>query len=352
MGSNDDIDDDLTDELDGLEPDSPVLESHGPEQHALENSVQRRAVVPAECHGARVDQVAVKLFPGFSRARLQGWINGGQLTLDGETVRQRAKVAVEQVLELNAELQPEVSWVGEERELDIVYEDEHVLVLNKSAGWVVHPAAGHASGTLVNALLGYAPELERLPRGGIVHRLDKDTSGIMVVARSVLAHQSLVAQLADRRVSREYAAVCVGALSGGGTIDAPMARHPGARTKMAVVPNGKRAITHYRIAERFGSHTALKVNLETGRTHQIRVHMAHRKNPLIGDPTYGGRPRIPAGASKELIDALRAFPRQALHARRLEFDHPKTGEIVGFETPLPSDFLALLDVLRHEDPVL
>jgi 23S rRNA pseudouridine1911/1915/1917 synthase len=215
---------------------------------------------------------------------------------------------------------------------------------------VVHPAAGNPDGTLVNALIGYAPELEQLPRGGIVHRLDKDTSGIMFVARSPLAHKSLVAQLADRSVSREYCAVARGAMTGGGTIDEPIDRHPTARTKMAVVASGKRAITHYRIAERFGHHTQLTVNLETGRTHQIRVHMAHRRHPLVGDPTYGGRPQVPAGASERLTEMLRSFPRQALHARTLTFDHPASGARVSHTTALPDDLQQLLGVLASEDP--
>jgi 23S rRNA pseudouridine1911/1915/1917 synthase len=214
----------------------------------------------------------------------------------------------------------------------------------------VHPAAGHYDGTLVNALLAHAPELDLLPRGGIVHRLDKDTSGIMFVARSSVAHKSLVAQLAARSVRREYAAVCRGALSGGGTVAEPIGRHPTARVKMAVVAGGKPAVTHYRLKERFGHHSYLTVNLETGRTHQIRVHMAYRRHPLIGDPVYAGRPQIPGGASGLLQTTLRTFPRQALHARSLAFEHPATGAPMTFTTPLPEDFETLLAVLRTEDP--
>jgi len=222
-------------------------------------------------------------------------------------------------------------------------------VVNKPAGVVVHPAAGHADGTLVNALLAHAPELGALPRGGIVHRLDKETSGIMFVARSSLAHKSLVAQLSERTVSRTYCAVCTGALTGGGKIDAPIDRHPTARTKMAVVADGKPAVTHFRIAHRFKHYTQLQVNLETGRTHQIRVHMAHRKWPLIGDPVYGGRQRVPAGASDLLISTLRSFPRQALHAQALEFEHPASGDWMEFETELPDDLVNLLEILDSED---
>jgi len=300
-------------------------------------------------HLHRLDQVAVALFPDFSRSKLQSWIKAGVLTVDGAVLRSKDKVSVDQMLQLCTQLEPEVSWSGEDIPLDICFEDEHVLVVNKPAGLVVHPAAGHAGGTLVNALIHYAPELDCLPRGGIVHRLDKDTSGIMFVARSPLAHRSLVEQLSARTVKREYAAVCIGALSGGGTINEPIGRHPHARTKMAVVHNGKPAVTHFKVAERFGNHTAITVSLETGRTHQIRVHMAHRHHPLVGDPTYGGRPRIPSGASAALVDGLRQFSRQALHARTLAFDHPASGERLELGTHLPDDLEALLALLRAED---
>ena len=245
---------------------------------------------------------------------------------------------------------PEVGWRPQPIALDIVYEDEQVLVINKPAGLVVHPAAGHADGTLVNALLNHEPALANLPRAGIVHRLDRDTSGVMVAARTLEAHHQLVAQLQARAVRRQYCAVVVGVMTGGGTIDAPIGRHPKQRKKMAVVASGgKPAVTHYRVARRFGHHTRVAVNLETGRTHQIRVHMAHQHYPLIGDPVYGGRPRIPAGASPALVSALRGFGRQALHAITLGFVHPTSGEALAFESPLPADMLALLDVLERED---
>ena len=217
----------------------------------------------------------------------------------------------------------------------------------------MHPAAGHADGTLVNALLHHAPEMASLPRGGIVHRLDRETSGVMVAARSLQAHHSLVAQLQERTVKRQYCAVCIGVMTGGATIDAPIGRHPKQRKKMSVVAiGGKPAVTHYRVERRFGHHTQVSVNLETGRTHQIRAHMAHKHYPLIGDPLYGGRPRIPAGASEELITALRGFPRQALHAQRLTLEHPASGDILEFETDLPADIQTLLSVLEREDPVV
>ena len=307
------------------------------------------ALVPIQCHGMRLDQVAAELFPDYSRNRLATWIKEGRLTVDGRTVKPRDKATASAQVTLMVTHEPVIDWQPQRLPLDIIFEDEHILVVNKPAGVVVHPAAGHADSTLVNALLAHAPELDALPRGGIVHRLDKETSGIMFVARTSLAHKSLVAQLSERTVSRTYCAVCTGALTGGGKIDAPIDRHPTARTKMAVVAEGKPAVTHYRIAHRFKHYTQLQVNLETGRTHQIRVHMAHRKWPLIGDPVYGGRQRVPAGASELLMSTLRGFPRQALHAQALEFEHPASGDWMEFETDLPDDLVNLLEVLERED---
>jgi 23S rRNA pseudouridine1911/1915/1917 synthase len=232
--------------------------------------------------------------------------------------------------------------------LDVVYEDADLLVINKPAGLVVHPGAGNASGTLLNGLLAHAPQLESLPRAGIVHRLDKDTSGLLLVAKSLPAHTALVRDLAERRVSRQYLAICSGVLTGGGTIDAAIDRHPVDRTRMAVRDDGRPAVTHYTVVERFRAHTCVKVALETGRTHQIRVHFAYRRHPLVGDPVYGGRLALPAGASESLRDALRTFRRQALHATRLELRHPVTGEELVFEAPPPADFQSLLRTLRED----
>ena len=310
------------------------------------------ATVPAARDDTRLDQVAAQLFPDYSRSRLQSWIKKGELRVDGTQHRPSDKVSGGAVLTIDPVLEDEVGWRAQAIALDLVYEDESILVLDKPAGLVVHPAAGHAEGTLVNALLAHAPELAQVPRAGIVHRLDKETSGIMVVARNLAAHNDLVVQLQARTVRREYCAVCVGAMTGGGTIDAPIGRHPRQRKKMAVLAaGGKRAVTHYRIERRFGHHTCIAVSLETGRTHQIRVHMAYRHYPLVGDPLYGGRPRIPKGASEALVEALRRFPRQALHARALGLVHPESGEEIAFECPLPGDLAALLDVLAQEDPV-
>lgn len=311
------------------------------------------AVVPAELDRDRLDQVAAQLFSDYSRSRLQTWIKKGELRVDGEQRRTRDKVLEGMCLSISVVLEPEVSWEGEEIALDIIYEDESILVLNKPAGLVVHPGAGNPDGTLVNALLNHNESMANLPRGGIVHRLDKETSGIMVVAKTLPAHHHLVNQLQKRTVKREYCAVCVGTMTGGGTVTEPIGRHPKQRKMMAVrVLGGKPAITHYRLQTRFGHHTRIVVNLETGRTHQIRVHMAYKKYPLIGDPVYGGRPRIPKGASGELITTLRTFPRQALHAQALQLIHPESGEEVRFECPIAEDMLELLAILEREDPYL
>ena len=308
------------------------------------------ARVPEALHGARLDAAAASLFPAFSRSRLADWIKLGRLQRNQSAAKPRDKVAVADHITLTPEYDDRVEWAPEALPLDLLYEDDHVIVLNKPAGLVVHPAAGHHSGTLVNRLLAHAPEMASLPRGGIVHRLDKDTSGVMLAAKSTLAHKSLVAQLAERTVSRHYSAVCRGTFSGGGTIDGPIGRHPTSRIKMAVVPDGKPAVTHYRIAARFGAHTHLDVSLESGRTHQIRVHLASRKHPLIGDPVYGGRAMRPAGASDRLLSALQKFPRQALHARELEFLHPESEESLQFSAPIPEDLAELLRCLAEEDP--
>lgn len=317
-----------------------------------ENRITASFVVPPELSDRRLDQAAAELMPEHSRSRIQSWIKAGSLTVNGRKCKPRDKVMLDDQLELDAEPEVQVTWEAEEIELDIVYEDEHLLVINKPAGLVVHPAAGHAAGTLVNAVLAHAPEVENLPRAGIVHRLDKDTSGIMVVARSLIAHTSLVDQLQDRTMGRVYEAVVVGTLTGGGTVDAPIGRHPRERKKMAVVPSGKSAVTHYRLIERFAAHTHVRCKLESGRTHQIRVHMAHIKHALVGDPVYGGRMRLPKGATEELRQALGAFDRQALHARQLTLEHPETGEEMTWETPLPADMVQLLAALREHVHVL
>ncbi|GAB5413052.1 MAG: 23S rRNA pseudouridine(1911/1915/1917) synthase RluD [Congregibacter sp.] len=305
-----------------------------------------------ELAGKRLDQVAAKLFPEFSRSRLQAWIESGELLVDGQAARQRDRPKAGATLRLDAQLQTEVSWAAEPLALSIVYEDEHLLVIDKPAGLVVHPGAGNYDGTLVNALLHHRPSLEAVPRAGLVHRIDKETSGLLVIAATLSAHTSLVEQLQMKTVWREYYAIVRGQPTGGGTVDAPIGRHPRQRVKMAVLANGgKPAVTHYRIAQRFADYTVLRVQLETGRTHQIRVHMAHRGFPLLGDPVYGGRLQLPRGCSEQLAKALRGFKRQALHARALHFMHPNSGDMCEFESPLASDIRAMIDVLSAENPL-
>jgi len=299
-----------------------------------------QAEVQAGQSGKRLDQIAAQLFPEYSRARLQDWIKTGQLLVNGQQLRPRDKLKEGDALNVQAELQASA--------LDVVFEDEHLLVVNKPAGTVVHPAAGNYSGTLLNGLLHRYPALEQLPRAGIVHRLDKDTTGLMVVAKTLQTHNALVNLLQIRNVSREYEAVVQGVLTGGGLVDAPVGRHPVNRKKQAVTHNGKPALTHYRVAKRFRSHTHVHLKLETGRTHQIRVHMAHINHPLVGDPVYGGRFQLPAACSPELADSLRQFRRQALHARRLSFVHPITDQELSWEAALPEDMQLLLSSLKQE----
>ncbi|MES9868517.1 MAG: 23S rRNA pseudouridine(1911/1915/1917) synthase RluD [Sedimenticola sp.] len=306
------------------------------------------AVIGIELAGKRLDQALAALFPDFSRSRLQQWLKEGLVTLDGRTCKAKEKVMGGERVELEAHLDDQVACVPQEIPLDVLYEDGEILVINKPVGLVVHPAAGNPDGTLQNALLHHSPDLIQLPRAGIVHRLDKETSGLLVVAKTTGAHRSLIEQLQAREIKREYRALVMGVMTAGGTVDEPIGRHPVHRIRMAVVQSGKPAVTHYRVLERFRAHTYLKVNLETGRTHQIRVHMAHIRHPLVGDPLYGGRFRIPAGASPGLIEALRGFRHQALHARALGLEHPKTGEWIEWKAPLPEAFESLLLKMRED----
>jgi len=312
------------------------------------HTVEHRAVVPAESAGQRLDQALAMLFPDYSRSRLQAWIRAGHVRIDGHRLRPRDKVDGGEEVVLNAVLEDETDAAAEPMQLAILHEDEEILVLDKPAGLVVHPGAGNPAGTLVNALLHHRPDLRALPRAGIVHRLDKDTTGAMVVACTPAAHAALVRQLEERSVRREYQAVTVGVMTGGGTVDAPIGRHPVDRVRMAIREGGREAVTHYRVLARFRGHTHVLCKLETGRTHQIRVHLASIRNPIVGDPVYGGRLAVPKGASAPLIEALRGFRRQALHAARLELVHPGHGETVAFEAPLPADFAALLEALRAD----
>ena len=296
----------------------------------------------------RLDQALADLLPAYSRSRLQQWLKTGRLRVDGRIWRPRDPVSGGETVRGEWALEPETVAVAQDIPLDIRYQDADLLVLNKPAGLVAHPAAGNWDGTLVNALLHHAPELATLPRAGLVHRLDKDTTGLLVVARSLRAHAALVEQLQARCIEREYLAVIHGAPVAGGTVDAPIGRHPVDRQRMAVTPGGKPAVTHYRLLRRFRAHALLRVKLETGRTHQIRVHMAHIRFPLLGDPVYGGRPRLPPQASPRCIEVIQSFCRQALHAERLALTHPVTGERLEWRAEPPADLAELLAVLDED----
>ncbi|BAP13342.1 MAG: ribosomal large subunit pseudouridine synthase D [Alcanivorax borkumensis] len=317
--------------------------------HLGGEKIQRTEQVKPEHAGQRVDQVAAELFEGFSRSRLQTWIKNGVLTVNGAQTKPKEKLTGNESLTLEVEIEPELDDQPQSIDLDVVYQDDDLIVINKPTGLVVHPAAGHADGTLLNGLLHLDERLNSLPRAGIVHRLDRDTTGLMVVARSLEAHQSLVAQLQDKSLFRQYEAIAVGVMTGGGKVDAPMGRHPVDRKKQAVVKTGgKNAVTHYRVLDRYRAHTRIQVQLETGRTHQIRVHMAHRNYPLVGDPLYGGRLKQPAGATEALRQALHKFPRQALHARKLGLIHPARGEYCEFQAELPADMTSLIVALEND----
>lgn len=305
------------------------------------------AAIPLSAAGLRFDAALAQTFPQFSRSKLTAWIKDGKARVDGKQPRPRDAVVGGETVELEAELEVVLTDAPEDIALDLLAEDPAFFVVNKPPGLVVHPGAGNRTGTLVNALLHRDPALAALPRAGVIHRLDKDTSGALVVARTLEAHHTLTKAMARREIHREYLAVVFGKVIAGGTVDAPIGRHPTDRLRMAVVESGKPAVSHYRVVERYAAHTLLRVALETGRTHQIRVHMAHLRWPIIGDPLYGGSLRMPAGASDTLKDALRQFKRQALHAETLAFAHPDSGEEVRVSAPIPQDLLALLAVLRN-----
>jgi 23S rRNA pseudouridine1911/1915/1917 synthase len=304
--------------------------------------------IAAQMAGLRLDQALARSLPQYSRARLQSWIEAGAVRVDGLVPRPRDKVLGGEQVRIEARLEPETRVTAEKLPVDVVYKDKGLFVINKPAGLVVHPGAGNASHTLQNALLALDPKLAVVPRAGLVHRLDKDTSGLMVVARTPEAHAALAAAIAERSVERAYLAVCVGVMTGGGTVAEPIGRHRTQRTRMAVREDGREAVTHYRVLNRFRGHTYLRAQLETGRTHQIRVHLAHIGNPLVGDPVYGGRPRIPRGATEALIAALDSFKRQALHATRLALEHPLTGKPLEWEVAPPPDMAELLAVLGRD----
>lgn len=296
----------------------------------------------------RLDQALAMALPQYSRARLQRWILDGAVKLAGRAAKSSERLAGGERVTVRAEFALDETVSAESIALRVVHEDAALLVLDKPAGLVVHPGAGNRTHTLQNALLAHDPKLARVPRAGLIHRLDKDTSGLLVVARTPEAHRYLVSELQARRIERHYVALCLGAPTAGGTVDEPIGRHRTLRTHMTVRSDGRAAVTHYRIAERFRGHTLLNVRLETGRTHQIRVHLAHIGFPVVGDPVYGGGRRQVAGGGPALQAALQAFRRQALHAQRLGLTHPDTGEAMAFVAPVPADMAGLLRVLRDD----
>lgn len=318
----------------------------------MTQTVEAQQRIPEYMAGWRLDQAAAELFADYSRERLKAWIKTSNLTLDGQGAKPKDKVYGGEMLALKATLADDTRFEPEDIPLVVVHEDEDVLVIDKPPGLVVHPGAGNPDGTLLNGLLHYCPALATVPRAGIVHRLDKDTSGLMVVAKTLAAQTSLVEQLQAHSVSRIYDAVVVGTMTAGGTVDAPIGRHPRDRKRQAVNASGKPAVTHYRVLERFRAHTHVRCRLETGRTHQIRVHLSHLHYPLIGDATYGGRLKLPRGVGETLKEVLREFPRQALHARQLAFIHPGSGETVQVRSPLPDELLMLLDFLRDDSETM
>jgi len=304
--------------------------------------------MPEELAGQRLDQALARLLTPHSRSRLQQWIREGRVTINGQIPKVRDRVLGGEQVEIRVPDVPAGDWQAEAIPLVVIYEDDDILVIDKPAGLVVHPGAGNPEGTLLNALLHHVPALKRLPRAGIVHRLDKETSGLLVVAKTELARLDLIHQLKERSLAREYLALVQGIVIAGGTVDAPIGRHAQTRTRMAVSGRGRPAVSHYRVERKFRAHTLLRVKLESGRTHQIRVHMAHLKHPLVGDPVYGGRALLPKGAGPELIEALRGFKRQALHATRLGLIHPSTRQPMAWDSEPPQDLRDLLDSLERD----
>ncbi len=314
----------------------------------MSEALQLNATIPDTLAGRRLDRALAEVFPDYSRSRLKQWLEAGDILIDGQSMRPKDKIWGGEKVVIDVLLEAQREYVAQQIPLNIVYEDEYLLVVNKPSGLVVHPGSGNPDGTMLNALLHHAPELSHVPRAGIVHRIDKLTTGLLVVAKTLPAHTSLVEQLQDRAFEREYDAVAFGVMTAGGRIEAAIGRHPVDRTRMAVITGGKEAVTHYRVAERFRGHTHIKVKLETGRTHQIRVHMAHRNYPLVGDPIYGGRLRYPRGCTETLRQALHGFKRQALHASRLGLIHPVLDEYMEWTAELPDDLQRLLNVLRED----
>jgi 23S rRNA pseudouridine1911/1915/1917 synthase len=314
----------------------------------MQEAIEREMVLDRVDDGRRLDQVLKERWPDFSRSRLVAWMKAGQITVNGVPAAPSQSVSGGARVRLVAELTRHGEDQPQSISLKVLYEDEHLLVIDKQAGLTVHPGAGTPDGTLVNALLHHAPSLAALPRAGLVHRLDRDTTGCLLVAKSLAAHTQLTEALAARRIDREYEAIVVGTPISGGLIDVPIGRDPQHRTRQAVTELGREARTHFRVVERFAEHALLRLKLDTGRTHQIRVHLQYAGFPIVGDPVYGGRFRRPRQASESLVAQIRGFGRQALHARWLGFAHPLTGDALRLEAQRPADFAALLQLLRHE----
>jgi len=311
----------------------------------------RTLQVPAGCERLRVDQALAQILPEFTRSQLQQWIHDGRVTVDGSPPRKRDRLKGGETISLQIPARAELTDRPQAMALRIVHEDDDILVIDKPAGLVVHPGAGNREHTLLNALLHHAPDLALLPRAGIVHRLDKETSGLLVVAKNEVARQSLIGQLQDRTMSREYVAIVNGVLVAGGTVEAAIGRHRTDRKRMAVTDRGKPAISHFRVLKKYRAHTLVQVRLESGRTHQIRVHMAHIHHPVVGDPVYGGRARLPKGATVSLREYLRQFRRQALHAMKLGLVHPATDERLQWSSSVPADMHELMEVLAADQRV-
>ncbi len=314
----------------------------------MSKKIQQSFILPDHLGGLRLDQALSKFLTEYSRTQIQDWIKKNEITVNDKVAKARDIVLGGEKIDILATMKTYPEWKAEAITLDIVYEDDSLLVINKPAGMVVHPGAGNTSQTLLNALLHHVPSLQALPRAGIVHRIDKNTSGLLVIAKTDIALKKLSDQLKKHTISRIYQAIVSGVLTGGGTIDEPIGRHPIQRKRMAVIETGKHAVTHYRITEKYRAYTRVKVQLETGRTHQIRVHFSYKQHALLGDQTYGGRLQLPKGASPELIQVLRTFKRQALHASELGLIHPITGQELRFHAPLPTDMIELINTLKSD----
>ena len=308
-------------------------------------------IIPKRMEGERIDIALAKMLPEFSRSKITAWIKSGEAVIYGKKFKPKDKVSGDEVIILSANRNQNTIWLAEDIPINIIFEDEDIIVINKQFGLVTHPGSGNWSGTLANALLHYDSSLEALDRAGIVHRLDKNTSGLMVVAKNQKSQKSLVEQLQNHSVSREYSAIVYGHMISGGTINEPLGRDPNDRVKQTVLRNGRDATTHYRVIDRFKSHTHVKAILETGRTHQIRVHLSHIGYSLVGDSIYGGRVRYPKRASESLKNELLNFKRQALHSKKLTLKHPKSGELLSWKIPLPEDMIKLLNVLKEFDNI-